>query len=264
MSQPDIRYLSLGWGIQSWTLAAMAALGEIPPLNLAIHADTTHEMAGTYAHAAKWQPWLEAHGVPVVTVKPADPGVFGHSAGGKPALQIPAFGGYGQVNRQCTGHWKIEPIRRELRRRLGKGRPRAGAVEAVLGISLDEWHRMKSSNVAYIVNTYPLVDMRLSRAGCVDWLNRHGLEIPPKSACSFCPYHGKAGWKALKAAGGPDWERAVAVDEAIRKTTPKFDMFLHSSKLPLAEAVRIPEDFGAKQPDMFDENRPCDGGTCFV
>ncbi len=27
-----LHILSLGWGVQSWTLAAMAALGEIPPV----------------------------------------------------------------------------------------------------------------------------------------------------------------------------------------------------------------------------------------
>ena len=31
MAEP-LRIISLGWGVQSWTLAAMAALGEIPPV----------------------------------------------------------------------------------------------------------------------------------------------------------------------------------------------------------------------------------------
>jgi len=37
-----LRVLSLGWGVQSWTLAAMIALKELPPIDYAIHADTTH------------------------------------------------------------------------------------------------------------------------------------------------------------------------------------------------------------------------------
>jgi hypothetical protein len=63
-----MRTLSLGWGVQSFTLAAMAALGDIPPIDAAIHADTTHERTLTYQFAAKWTPWLEARGVRVVTV----------------------------------------------------------------------------------------------------------------------------------------------------------------------------------------------------
>ena len=43
MDMPDLTYLSLGWGVQSFTLAAMVALEEVPPIVLAIHADTPHE-----------------------------------------------------------------------------------------------------------------------------------------------------------------------------------------------------------------------------
>lgn len=62
------RAISLGWGVQSWTLAAMSALGELPPVSVAIHADTTHEMQATYEFAATWAPWLEERGVQVATV----------------------------------------------------------------------------------------------------------------------------------------------------------------------------------------------------
>lgn len=48
--------ISLGWGVQSFTLAAMSALGELPAVDVAIHADTTHEASGTYAFAARWTP----------------------------------------------------------------------------------------------------------------------------------------------------------------------------------------------------------------
>ncbi len=54
--------LSLGWGVQSFTLAAMAALGEIEQPDVAIHADTTHESRDTYQFAREWIPWLEARG----------------------------------------------------------------------------------------------------------------------------------------------------------------------------------------------------------
>ena len=63
MTTIPLRVLSLGWGVQSWTLAAMIALKELPLVDYAVHADTTHEHEGTYAHAAKWTPWLEERGV---------------------------------------------------------------------------------------------------------------------------------------------------------------------------------------------------------
>lgn len=63
-----MKIISLGWGIQSFTLAAMSALGEIEKVDLAINADTTHERQATYEFAKRWTPWLQEHGLNVVTV----------------------------------------------------------------------------------------------------------------------------------------------------------------------------------------------------
>jgi len=69
----------------------------------------------------------------------------------------------------------------------------------------------------------------------------------------------------MKQAGGADWDEAVTVDQDIRNMGKgaglEFEMFVHSSGLPLEEAVRIPEDYGAKQIEM---EIPCDSGHCFV
>jgi 3'-phosphoadenosine 5'-phosphosulfate sulfotransferase (PAPS reductase)/FAD synthetase len=66
---PRLRVLSLGWGVQSWTLAAMMALDAIPRADYLIHADTTWEREATYDFARKWTPWLGEHGLEVVTVQ---------------------------------------------------------------------------------------------------------------------------------------------------------------------------------------------------
>ena len=89
MERP-LKILSLGWGVQSWTLAAMAALGEIPMPDYAVHADTTHEMQGTYQHAEKWTPWLEKHGVKVRTVQAKITSPTSDSPGTY-RIKIPAF-----------------------------------------------------------------------------------------------------------------------------------------------------------------------------
>ena len=120
---------------------------------------------------------------------------------------------------------------------------------------------MRSSDVAYIENVYPLVDRRITREGCVAWLQAHDLEAPPKSACVFCPFTSIGSWKRLKQEGGPDWEKALEVDAAIRHKRPGFVLGVHPARIPLAEAVHIPEDDGAHQMEL---DMPCDGGTCFV
>jgi len=271
-TENPLRILSLGWGVQSWTLAAMAALDEIPKPDYAVHADTTHEMEGTYSHAKKWTPWLEEHGIPVATVQSNNTDVLGGKTPGQDSsyrIMPPAItknlltAEKGQLNRQCTQDWKIAPLHRFARSIIGKTSPEC--VEMWMGISLDEWSRMKTSRQQYIKHVYPLVDRRLDRSYCVAWLEQHGLDIPPKSACTFCPYHNKDYWKRMKQAGGADWDEAVTVDQDIRNMGKgaglEFEMFVHSSGLPLEEAVRIPEDYGATQMEM---EIPCDSGHCFV
>lgn len=55
----------MGWGIQSFTLAAMAAVGEIAA-DVAIHADTTWEKPATYEFSQKWSAWLRDRALPLV------------------------------------------------------------------------------------------------------------------------------------------------------------------------------------------------------
>jgi hypothetical protein len=243
----------------------MAALGEIPTPDYAVHADTKHEMSGTYAHAEKWTPWLVERGIKVVTVSADNTDVV-KTHPNSIGIQIPAFGqGDGQIRRQCTNDWKIRPIRKFVRRLLDV--PRANRVEMWMGISIDEWHRMRSADVQYLTNVYPLVDRRISRAGCISWLESKGLDIPPKSSCTFCPYHNIASWQTMKRAAGSDWASAVIVDDLIRDKCPPGAIFIHHARKPLIDAVKIPEDFGAEQLALGLDNSPetpCDSGYCFT
>ena len=69
MSEAKLIVGSLGWGVQSTTIAAMVALGDLPPVDFFLHADTTWERSGTYEHVAIMTPWLQERGVEVVTVQ---------------------------------------------------------------------------------------------------------------------------------------------------------------------------------------------------
>lgn len=247
-----MRVISLGWGVQSWTIAAMVALGELPPIDFAVHADTTHEASWTYAFAEKYTPLLEAHGVKVVTVKP-DPRklrAFDEYGG----VFIPAYtkseSGDGQLRRQCTGNWKIAPMRRHFQE-VRNGRP----IELWLGITTDEIQRAKTSDVKYIQNRWPFIEKDMSRFDCMAWLKSHGLEIPKRSSCTFCPYHDTATWKLIMASG-PDRQSAIEHDYAIRKVRPPFDLFVHPERIPIDEIdFRTAEDKG--QLSLWDNE--CDG-----
>ena len=247
-----MKILSLGWGVQSFTLAAMSALGELEPIDAAIHADTTHDSVLTYAFAEKWTSWLEDRGVNVITVKADDTDYIDRKYN---HTQIPAFNNSGGMGkRQCTTHWKIVPVRRMIRQ-LSGGKP----VEQWIGISLDEIQRANRSGVQYVTNRFPLVEKRITRSACVEWLEKNGLEVPPKSACVFCPYHGLNNWRQTKAVD-EDWQEAVRVDEEIRHVSNNgITNYLCSARVPLTDLdLSTPEERG--QINWIDE---C-SGTCWL
>lgn len=308
MDEPLLRVINLGWGVQSFALAAMSALGELEPVDFAIHADTTWEHEVTYQFAERWTEWLEDRGVPVVTVQADLADLLPKQAG--IGIDIPAFtlahetGKAGLLNRACTSRWKIGPIRCELRRQVLRAQAEAegvdwsavdwsdpmtwpfpppwapvpglavpdGTVEQWLGISLDEFQRARSSDVGWVINRHPLLERHMTRADCVSWLERHGLEVPPKSGCVQCPYTSKKRWAELKSrfvrgepAGEADWLRAQVFDAAIRWSRPGHRCYVHPARKPLEHAIVIAEDFGATQLAMFEEEEsPCDSGHCFA
>jgi hypothetical protein len=262
----EMKVLSLGWGVQSFTLAAMSALGDVERVDFAIHANTLHESQLTYDFISRWSPWFEEHNLQVFTVK--NPmGVLEILK--KPGqTHVPFFtldqkGNAGQLNRSCTQRWKIAPMRRAIRAYLasqGTVNPKPGAVEQWIGISLDEFQRMRTSDVKYITNRWPLIEKKMTRHDCENWLIDHGLEVPPKSACTFCPFHSTAEWQRIKN-NKQDWNEAVMVDRAfrhVRSGVPRkpVDVFVHPARKPLEEVdLRTENEKG--QMSLWDEE--CSG-----
>lgn len=188
-------------------------------------------------------------------------------------ILIPAFtaseASNGQLRRQCTQRWKVAPLRRIIRKELEQRSLSTfpGVVEQWLGITKDEWQRAKDSNVSYITHRFPLLELNMSRADCLEWLAAHDLPSPGKSACTFCPYHSLAAWQGMKRENGHDWREAVDLDQTIRDKRPPYPLFVHPARVPLEQAVVIPEDFGASQLSLLesaDQDAPCDSGYCFL
>ena len=107
-----------------------------------------------------------------------------------------------------------------------------------IGISRDEVHRMKPSRVRYIQNHYPLVDARMTRTACLDWMSSRAFPIPPRSACSFCPFHSDEEWRNLKENHPADFAAAVEferllIDASTRQEALRGTPYLHESCLPL-------------------------------
>jgi 3'-phosphoadenosine 5'-phosphosulfate sulfotransferase (PAPS reductase)/FAD synthetase len=122
--------ISLGAGVQSSTMALMAAAGEITPMpECAIFADTGREPSAVY----RWLDWLEKQlPFPVLRVSYGDLGaMIGKKPNGRYGyMPMPAFvrGADGQealLNRSCTRDFKIRPIRRKVRELVGLTRRRS-------------------------------------------------------------------------------------------------------------------------------------------
>lgn len=258
-----LRILSLGAGVQSTTVALMSARGDLPRLDACVFADTQWEPRAVYAHLDWLQGELERAGIPVHRVSAGDiradtlASVRGERSDfpGLPFHAIDEHGRVSMLKRQCTSRYKVKPIRRKIAALAGTKRT-PGCVEQWFGISWDETHRMRDSDVAYITHRYPLVDVHMARDGCLRWLADRGYPEPPKSACVGCPFHGNEGWRRLKAR--PDeWADAVAFDRAIR-TLPRVEgqAFLHASAVPLDEVdLRTREQRGERS--LFDAE--CEG-----
>jgi hypothetical protein len=100
-----------------------------------------------------------------------------------------------------------------------------------------------------------LIEKGMSRHDCESWLKSRWLEIPSKSACTFCPYHSVAEWRMIKSIP-QDWAEAVEVDCAIRKVRPPYDLFVHPARVPLTQVdLRTEEQKG--QMRLWDEE--CSG-----
>ncbi|MFF3313359.1 hypothetical protein [Streptomyces sp. NPDC002952] len=167
-AQPTLRALSLGAGVQSTTLLLLAAEGRLPPLDVAVFADTGWEPEAVYRHLARLEKSVaRPAGIPVVHVSSGDiraDALDPHAHYAQMPLYVKsASGKRGMLRRACTADYKVKPIKKEIRRRLGFEHPRpvpAGVwAEQWIGISLDEASRAArmSDDVAYMRSAFPLL-----------------------------------------------------------------------------------------------------------
>jgi hypothetical protein len=268
-----LRVLSLGAGVQSSTLALMIEKGEIPMVDCAIFSDVGAEPKKVY----DWLEYLKTQlSYPVYTVqwRNLKEDIISASKGEYKGFTAPYFsknletGKKGMLRRQCTADYKIKPVTQKIRELLGYKKGERVAkdtkVEMVMGISFDEMQRMKTNQIKYIENQYPLVEMKIRRHHCVEWMEKHNYPKPPRSACTFCPFHKNSEWQEIKQ-NKQEWEEVVMIDKLIRhqekhkknnKNEHEMDeLFLHAERKPIDEIdFRSSEEKG--QYSLLDE---CEG-----
>lgn len=242
--------ISLGAGVQSSTMALMASRGELLGIQVdfAVFADTQDEPASVY----EWLDWLEKQlDFPVYRVtkgKLSDDSLFMRvtkdgrkfSRTNIPFFTLNADGSLGRiVHRSCTSDFKIKPILKEFRTRCGiKRGQKHPTVTSLIGISYDEMQRMKDSRDPWVVNRWPLIELRMRRSDCLEWMKSHGYPEPPRSSCVYCPFHRNKEWRRLQTEEPEEFARAVQFERDIQAAKARNDNmdsvpYLHRSCKPL-------------------------------
>lgn len=272
-SQIRLRTISLGAGVQSTTMALMAAHGEIGPMpDCAIFADTGWEPKAVYEHL-EWlmSPNVLPFPVHIVSAGSIRDELIAASQGERWA-SIPAFAktvtpagavipvydeddegeviaigtrstsretvSIGMIRRQCTTDFKIVPIRRKIRELADLTRKRSPSfpvAECWIGISCDEISRAKPSFEDWQIKRFPLIEKLMTRRDCLAWLRRNGYPEPPKSACIGCPFHDNRRWRDIRDHDPDAWTDAVEIDHALRTGLRgiRGEIYLHRSCVPL-------------------------------
>uniref|UniRef100_UPI003F495202 hypothetical protein n=1 Tax=Amycolatopsis sp. CA-096443 TaxID=3239919 RepID=UPI003F495202 len=148
-----------------------------------------------------------------------------------------------------TGDYKIRPLKKAVREILGYPHPlrvpRGVFVDQAIGISTDEIHRAKDSDVNYTRNIFPLLDLGMSRSDCLAYLRGRGMGDVVKSACIGCPYSGNSRLRFIRDTDPQAWADLIEFDKAIRNGSPRANadgkplhgqFFIHRSLLPLDQA----------------------------
>lgn len=245
--------LSLGGGVQSSCLWLMNIMGLIQPrAEFAVFSDTMRERQGTY----EYLDFLDE-----VSIKAGFPPIMRITEGDiiemtlnakKGAVDVPFFtdsnkgNERGQLNRQCTQRFKIATVSREVRKIFGmKNR------KQWIGFSMDEITRRNDNRYPqYITPRYPLLEMRMTREDCKEWLAENGFPEPVKSSCTICPFRSDPEWFEMAENNPEEFQEAVQFDKDSRELVPppkdtgrqltllptpapKFHVYLHPSKTPL-------------------------------
>ena len=271
--------ISLGAGVQSSCMALMCVRGEITPMpDFAVFADTQDEPKSVYDWLNELTPLLPfpVHIVTKGKLSESALKMRVTSDGRKfSTTSIPLFsqgedGRVGKIGyRSCTSEYKIKPIVKKLRELcLIKRGQKIVSVTQYIGISLDEWHRCKPSRDKWMQSRWPLIEMKMNRENCLEWMNKNGYPTPPRSSCVYCPFHSDAEWLRLRKQEPEAFKEAIDFEAKMQKAkeNPKYKSipYLHKSCKPLSE-IEFNDDLNKNQLDLFGANHPqCEEGMCGV
>lgn len=275
MTERHNRILSYGGGVQSSALIILAALGEIPPIDYALFANTgdDSEHPGTLTYVREIMiPWAAKHGIEVKELRRylrdgSEQTLWGRimdHKGDTLREPIPIYGYSGKpMRRSCTADHKIKVVGKWIEKNYDKS---VLPIEVCVGISVDEIERAgRGRDERWEKRVYPLLDIGYHRSHCIGVFERVGLPVPPKSSCFFCPFHSLKTWRVLRRDEPELFEKAAQLEDKLlerRRNREKGEVYLTGTGKPLREVITAEQDelFG---PEAFNGGK-CDEGYCWT
>lgn len=149
-----------------------------------LFADPGAEKPETYHHRNEFSEWLVAHGYPPITTVREERWTLEQECLDKKTLPSIVTG-----MRSCSDKYKIRPQKRYVAelpeaQEIWRG---GGSVTRFIGFDAGEPWRVQEAESSRYVNRFLLVEWGWDREDCIAAFERHGLPIPPKSSCFYCP-----------------------------------------------------------------------------
>ena len=169
-------YLSMGFGVNSVALYLLMQ-------------DLGMEFEAVYVdHGSDWPETLEYMEMfrqvyPVTVINPEYRGFTSLYQYCKDRRVTP-----NRMRRWCTDQFKVRPLHAYFEK----------PCFVHLGIDAGEQHRARISGMVGQENRFILIEEGIDRAGCEQMIREHGLPVPIKSGCYFCPFQRIGQWRLLR------------------------------------------------------------------
>lgn len=148
--------------------------------------------------------------------------------------------------RWCTKMYKVDP--------LAAYAEAQGITTQYIGIAADEAHRQPTLS-------RPLVDRNVTRQGCIEIIQREGLDVPQKSGCYICPFQRTHVWRELYRRHPALYERAARLEELATERRGEETHLRPGGDYTLRQLQTVIESqgsmFGDTDWDALLEFRPC-------
>ena len=208
--------VAYGGGLNSTAMLCGFRERGIKP-DLILFADTGGETPHTYEHVEKLSEIVESWWGIAIELVAARRRTGEFEGLENECLRLKNLPSLAYGTKKCSQKYKIAPQERRIRdwaKERGDEQ-----IKCAVGYDAGEGYRhAKAPKSLYIgsgvekVNWYPLMEWGWRREECAEAIKRHGLPVPPKSACFFCPAMKRGEILRLKQEHPDLFARALAIE----------------------------------------------------